>query len=76
MRDDMRDWVLENERMARVLAARGYDYQCVFARDAGHTDRGVKQQTLPEALEWVWKALARGRDFAAPTETTSSRARS
>ena len=55
MRDGMHDWVLANENMARVLAARGYHYQFVFARNAGHCDRAVKQQTLPEALEWVWK---------------------
>jgi hypothetical protein len=41
--------------MARVLAAKGYHYQFVFARNAGHVDRGVKQQTLPEALEYVWQ---------------------
>jgi iron(III)-enterobactin esterase len=55
MRDGMHDWVLANEHMARVLAAKGYHYQFVFARNAGHTDRTVKQQTLPEALEWLWK---------------------
>jgi len=55
MRDDMHDWVLANENMARVLAAKGYHYQFVFARNAGHTDRAVKQQTLPEALEYVWQ---------------------
>ena len=55
MRDGMHDWVVANERMARVLAAKGYHYQFVFARNAGHTDRAVKQQTLPEALEWLWK---------------------
>jgi len=55
MRDNMHDWVAANERMASVLAARGYHYQFVFARNAGHTDRAVKQQTLPEALEWLWK---------------------
>ena len=55
MRDDMHDWVVANERMASVLAARGYRYQFVFARNAGHTDRAVKQQTLPEALEWLWQ---------------------
>jgi hypothetical protein len=55
MRDDMHDWVVANENMARVLATGGYDYQFVFARNATHCDRGVKQQTLPEALEWVWK---------------------
>jgi enterochelin esterase family protein len=54
-RDDMHDWVLANEHMARVLAAKGYHYQFVFARNAGHTDRTVKAQTLPAALEWLWK---------------------
>ena len=56
MHDNMHDWVLANENMARVLAATGYHYQFVFARNAGHTDRSVKQQTLPEALEYVWQA--------------------
>jgi enterochelin esterase family protein len=55
MRDNMHDWVVANENMARVLAAKGYHYQFVFARNAGHTDGKVKQQTLPEALEWLWQ---------------------
>jgi predicted alpha/beta superfamily hydrolase len=55
MRDGMHDWVLANENMAKVLAAKGYDYQFVFARNAGHCDRAVKQQTLPAALEWLWR---------------------
>jgi hypothetical protein len=55
MRDDMHDWVVANERMAHVLAERGYDYQFTFARNASHCDRAVKRQTLPEALEWVWR---------------------
>ncbi len=55
MRDNMHDWVLANENMAKVLAAKGYHYQFVFARNAGHTDRTVKQQTLPEALEYLWQ---------------------
>jgi hypothetical protein len=38
-----------------VLAAKGYHCQFVFARNAGHTDGSVKQQTLPEAVEWLWK---------------------
>jgi enterochelin esterase-like enzyme len=54
VRDNMHDWVLANERMAQVLAAKGYHYQFVFAENAGHTDKAVKAQTLPEALEWVW----------------------
>jgi iron(III)-enterobactin esterase len=55
MRDNMHDWVLANERMARALATRSYHYQFVFARNAGHCDGPVKQQTLPEALEYVWQ---------------------
>jgi enterochelin esterase-like enzyme len=54
MRDNLHDWVVANENMAKVLAAKGYHYQFVFARNAGHTDSSVKQQTLPEALEWLW----------------------
>jgi iron(III)-enterobactin esterase len=57
-RDGMHDWVLANENMARVLAAKRYHYQFVFARNAGHTDRTVKRQTLPQALEWLWKGYA------------------
>jgi enterochelin esterase family protein len=55
MRDNMHDWVVANEEMAKVLAAKGYHYQFVFARNAGHTDRAVKLQTLPEALEYLWQ---------------------
>jgi predicted alpha/beta superfamily hydrolase len=55
MRDDMHDWVLANERMASVLADKGYRYQFVFARNAGHVDRAVREQTLAEALEYVWQ---------------------
>jgi enterochelin esterase-like enzyme len=62
MRDGMHDWVLANERMAQVLGAKGYPYQFVFARNAGHVDSGVKLQTLPEALEYVW------RDYGLPPQ--------
>ena len=55
MRDNFHDWVLANEDMARVLAAKGHHYQFLFARNAGHTDRTVKEQTLPEALEYLWE---------------------
>jgi iron(III)-enterobactin esterase len=55
MRDGMHDWVVANEQMAKVLAAKGYHYQFVFAQNAGHVDRAVKQQTLAEALEYVWQ---------------------
>ena len=55
MKDHMHDWVVANENMAKVLADKGYHYQFVFARNAGHTDRRVKAQTLPEALEYLWQ---------------------
>jgi enterochelin esterase-like enzyme len=55
MRDNMHDWVLANENMAKVLAAKGYHYQFVFARNAKHVDQTVRQQTLGEALEYVWQ---------------------
>ena len=55
MRDNMHDWVLANENMAKVLAEKGYHYQFVFVRNAGHCEGSVKRQTLPEALEWLWK---------------------
>ena len=54
MGDNMHDWVMANELMAKVLAEKKYHYQFVFAKNAGHTDRTVKAQTLPEALEYTW----------------------
>jgi iron(III)-enterobactin esterase len=53
--DGYHDWVLANENMAKVLAAKGYHYQFVFAQNARHTDPDVKKQTLAEALEYVWQ---------------------
>jgi predicted alpha/beta superfamily hydrolase len=55
MRDGMHDWVLANELMAKALAGAGYHYQFVFARNAAHVDYATKEQTLAEALEWVWR---------------------
>lgn len=55
MRDNMHDWVLANEEMARALGDKKYTYQFVFARNAKHVDGAVKRQTLPHALEWLWK---------------------
>jgi enterochelin esterase-like enzyme len=60
MRDNMHDWVIANEEMAKALAAKGYAYQFVFARNADHVDRRVREQTLPEALEYVWRGYPMG----------------
>ena len=58
MNDHMHDWVTANEALAKVLAAKGYHYQFVFARNAGHVDHATKEQTLPEALEYLWQGYA------------------
>jgi enterochelin esterase-like enzyme len=59
MRDNMHYWVVANEKMARILAAKHYPYQFVFARNAGHVDHATKAQTLPEALEYLWQDYPR-----------------
>lgn len=51
----LHNWVMANQRMAGVLRAKKYPYQFVFAQNAGHVDGKVVNQTLPQALEWVWK---------------------
>src|SRR4051812_22720948 len=51
----LHNWVLANQRMAAALKAKGYHYQYVFARGAGHTDGRVTRQTLPAAMEWLWR---------------------
>jgi iron(III)-enterobactin esterase len=61
MRDDMHDWVAANHRMAAALKDKGYQYQYVFALDATHCSGKVRDQTLPEALEWVWRGYDRGQ---------------
>jgi enterochelin esterase-like enzyme len=55
---DFHNWVIANERMAAALKAKGYHYQFVFAEGAGHVDRRVVAQTLPEALTWLWRGYA------------------
>lgn len=57
-RDGMHDWVEANNRMATVLRAKGYHYQYLFCVNAGHTDRNVKAQTLPQALAWIWQGYS------------------
>jgi iron(III)-enterobactin esterase len=49
------NWPLANNRMAAVLKKKGYDYRYVFALGAHHVDNAVVRQTLPSALEWLWR---------------------
>jgi iron(III)-enterobactin esterase len=50
-----RNWVIANQRMAAVMKTKGYHYQFVYAKNAGHVDARVVNQTLPQALEFLWK---------------------
>jgi iron(III)-enterobactin esterase len=58
MRDGMHDWVEANNRMAKVLKDKGYAYQYLFCRNAGHSIGNAQAQFLPHALEWVWRGYA------------------
>jgi enterochelin esterase-like enzyme len=53
--DNMRNWVTAQFHMARVLKEKGYPYQFVLADNSGHVDGAVERQTLPLAMEWLWK---------------------
>jgi hypothetical protein len=55
--DGMHDWTLSAALMAKVLADKGYHYQYLFVRNAKHVDRPTVAQTLPSALEWLWKGF-------------------
>jgi enterochelin esterase family protein len=51
----LHNWVMANRRMAAALKAKGYPYRFTFSLGAKHCDGRVKQETLPEALEWLWE---------------------
>jgi hypothetical protein len=61
MVDGMHDQVLANESLAKVLAAKGYEYQFIFARNAVHADSPTIHQTFPHALEYLMRGY-RPRD--------------
>jgi iron(III)-enterobactin esterase len=50
-----RDFKLANQRMAASLKLKSYHYHFDYALGAGHFDGGVISQTLPGALEWLWR---------------------
>ena len=51
----LHNWVMATDRMAAVLKAKGYHYQYVFAAGGRHVDARVVRQTLPGAMEWLWR---------------------
>jgi hypothetical protein len=55
MADGMHDNVLANENLAKALAAKGYEYQFIFAKNAVHADAPTIHQTLPYALEYLMR---------------------
>jgi iron(III)-enterobactin esterase len=61
-RDGMHDWVEANNRMAKVLKAKGYEYQYLFSRNAGHSIGNAQAPFLPHAIEWVWKDAPKNRE--------------
>ena len=54
MRDDMHDWVAANQRMAKVLR-QGLPIPVRLRARLRPLRRSVREQTLPQALEWVWR---------------------
>jgi len=57
--DTFHNWPMANDRMAAALKGKGYDYRYVWAKDAVHVDNNVVMQTLPAALEWLWRDYPR-----------------
>lgn len=56
--EDRRNWVTANSRLAKILKDKGYPYQFVYTRGAGHTESKVIVNTLPQALEYVWQGYS------------------
>lgn len=50
-----RNWVIANQNMAAALTAKGYHYRFIYSEDSGHCPGGVMDQTLPDALVWLWR---------------------
>ncbi|HVZ71967.1 MAG TPA: alpha/beta hydrolase-fold protein [Polyangia bacterium] len=46
---------MANQRMAAILQSKGYHNRFEYALGAMHNDANVVNQTLPEALEWLWR---------------------
>ena len=52
---DHHNWVMAGQRTAAALQSKGYPHRFVFSLGSGHCDGRVFQQTLADALVWVWK---------------------
>jgi iron(III)-enterobactin esterase len=56
--ENRRNWVIANARLAKILHDKGYHYQFVYSKGAGHTQRKVINNSLPQALEYVWQGYS------------------
>lgn len=54
------NWVMAGKRTAAALKAKGYSFRFVFSLGSGHCDGRVFQQTLADALIWVWQGYPQG----------------
>ena len=53
------NWPLANRNMAAALAAKGYPNRFTLSPGGRHADPRVLDQTLPGALEWLWRDWVR-----------------
>jgi iron(III)-enterobactin esterase len=50
-----RNWIIGNQNMAAALTEKGYHYRFGFSEGSGHCPGEVMDQTLPDALVWLWR---------------------
>jgi enterochelin esterase-like enzyme len=53
--DGAHNWVVANQRTAKALAAKGYDYRFLFSKSTRHCDGKVFDETLADTLVWMWR---------------------
>lgn len=49
------NWVMAGERTAAAMKAKDYHYRFVFSKATNHCDGRVFNQTLADALVWIWR---------------------
>jgi iron(III)-enterobactin esterase len=50
-----RNWVIANRNMAAALTEKGYHHRFVYSEGTAHCPGEVMDQTLPDALVWLWR---------------------
>jgi enterochelin esterase-like enzyme len=53
--DATQDWYTANFNTADDLAAKGYHYRFLYAKNASHCDDKVFNETVAETLLWTWR---------------------